>query len=156
MHYDLTLAGASSWQWWLGVSPYDYNDGLVYIDHNQNDGEIQDSKKLWVMGNFSRFIRPGAVRLEAVRDDGLDEEKQAYNVMVSAYLNIGGTVAVVAVNYSESDRELALNLENVSSDLYAQSVYLTSQESNLEIQGTSHRDEPVTIPARSVVTIVFK
>ncbi len=29
IHYDLTVGGASSWQWWLAVSPYDYKDGLV-------------------------------------------------------------------------------------------------------------------------------
>lgn len=76
MHYELTLAGASAWQWWLGVSPYDYNDGLIYIDHDQYDGEINESKKLWMMGNFSRFIRPGAVRLNVVTDDNLNEEDQ--------------------------------------------------------------------------------
>ena len=32
IHYDLTLAHASSWQWWLAISPYDYKDGLV-CDH---------------------------------------------------------------------------------------------------------------------------
>ena len=29
MHYDLTLANASAWYWWLAVSLYDYKDGLV-------------------------------------------------------------------------------------------------------------------------------
>ena len=31
IHYDMTVANASSWQWWLAISPYDYKDGLIYI-----------------------------------------------------------------------------------------------------------------------------
>jgi hypothetical protein len=29
IHHDLVLANVSSWSWWLGISPGDYNDGLV-------------------------------------------------------------------------------------------------------------------------------
>jgi O-glycosyl hydrolase len=154
MHYELTLAGASTWQWWLGVSPYDYNDGLVYIDHDQYDGEIYESKKLWVMGNFSRFIRPGAVRLDVVTDDGLNDEERAYQVMVSAYRNTDDSIAVVAVNYSESERELLLNLEQLDTAPIKRNVYTTSEETDLKKTKSVDLDKPVRIPARSVVTIV--
>ncbi len=58
---DLTLAWASAWHWWLAVSPYDYKDGLVYIDRDKDGGAVYDSKMLWALGNFSRFIRPGGL-----------------------------------------------------------------------------------------------
>jgi O-Glycosyl hydrolase family 30 len=29
MHADLTVAGVSSFQWWLAINPYNYSDGLV-------------------------------------------------------------------------------------------------------------------------------
>lgn len=31
IHYDIVVGGASSWQWWLAISPYDYKDGLVCV-----------------------------------------------------------------------------------------------------------------------------
>lgn len=35
IHTDLTVANAAAWQWWLAVSPYDYKDGLIYVDKNK-------------------------------------------------------------------------------------------------------------------------
>jgi O-glycosyl hydrolase len=154
IHYELTIAGASSWQWWLGVSPYDYNDGLVYIDHDKYDGEIIGSRKLWVMGNFSRFIRPDAVRLDVEINDGLEEEERANQVMISAYRNEDGSVAIVAVNYSDSDRDLLIEPAQMETDFSGLAVYTTSDHHSLEKSDIESFDEPVLIPARSVVTVV--
>jgi len=63
IHEDLTVANASAWHWWLAVSAYDYKDGLIFVDKNKTDGNVEDSKLLWALGNFSRFIRPGSTRL---------------------------------------------------------------------------------------------
>lgn len=61
IHYDLTLASVSAWQWWTAVSEADYKDGLIYTDWLQpGDAEtIYPSRLLWTLGNYSRFIRPG-------------------------------------------------------------------------------------------------
>jgi hypothetical protein len=64
IHNDLVYAQAAAWQWWLAISPYDYKDGLIYIDKSEKDGRFWDSKKLWALGNFSRFVRPGMERIE--------------------------------------------------------------------------------------------
>lgn len=32
IHEDMVYSNASSWQYWIAVSPYDYRDGLLYID----------------------------------------------------------------------------------------------------------------------------
>ena len=57
---DLTLANASAWQWWLAVANEDFKSGLIYTDYRKpGDPEnILESKTLWVLGNYSRFIRP--------------------------------------------------------------------------------------------------
>jgi len=72
MHADLAIANANAWQWWTAVSNVDYKDGLIYTDyHNPGDPEsIIQSKLLWAFGNFSRFIRPGMIR---VKLDGADD-----------------------------------------------------------------------------------
>jgi hypothetical protein len=74
IHSDLTIAEARSWQWWTAVSEVDYKDGLVYLDDGSqgdsgrmgpetvslmHDGMVRESKLLWVLGNYSRFLRPG-------------------------------------------------------------------------------------------------
>ena len=66
IHCDLTLANASSWQWWLAVANEDYKSGLIYTDYRKpGDPEnILESKILWALGNYSRFIRPGMRRVE--------------------------------------------------------------------------------------------
>ncbi len=97
IHHDMVLTHAKSWQWWTAISQCDYKDGLVYLDDGsqgesgrmgghveslQNDGVVRDSKLLWVLGNYSRFVRPGMIRIEC----SLSEEQSAENgLLVSAY-----------------------------------------------------------------------
>lgn len=155
MHFDLTVANASSWQWWLGVSPYDYKDGLVYIDKKRHDGQIYDSKLLWGLGNFSRFIRPGAVRLEVSRSDNLTPAQTGDDIMASAYLHKKDSrVTIVAVNYSSKSREIEVNMEGLSTGQYTELVpYVTSEDANLQKQTIIEKGELLSIPARSIVTL---
>jgi O-glycosyl hydrolase len=80
---DLTIAGDSAWYWWtalssvLGCNPKDddtcattkntkgFNDGLLYYDeHGTSSGvtTIFTTKRFFVLGQFSRYVRPGAQR----------------------------------------------------------------------------------------------
>ena len=63
IHADLTVAGAVSWTWWLGIAAGNYKDGLIYAA--PGGSEIETTKRLWVLGQWSRFIRPGHVRVAA-------------------------------------------------------------------------------------------
>jgi O-glycosyl hydrolase len=78
----LTQANAAAFHWWvaassaIGADPTDpdvmhrsndagWNDGLVYYDPNFTQNQNQQlylSKRFWAMGNFSRYVRPGAQR----------------------------------------------------------------------------------------------
>lgn len=82
---SLALAGDCAFHWWVALSseigadpladpaaaarPNDlgWNDGLVYYDPayalNGNQG-LYVTKRYWVLANFSRYVRPGAVRHE--------------------------------------------------------------------------------------------
>lgn len=157
IHFDLTLAHATSWQWWLAVSPYDYKDGLVYVEKSEDGGAYHDSKLLWALGNFSRFLRPGAVRVATSRSDGATDLDQAGGVMVSGYRAPDGAApVVVAVNYGAEDAVLELLVEGAAGGRPVRSwrPYITSASGNLEPGDAVPAGSPVVIPARSVVTLV--
>lgn len=145
IHNDLTVANASTWQWWLGVSPSDYKDGLVYISNDTADGSYEDSKMLWVLGNYSRFVRPGASRVAVALNDSSSNK-----LLVSAYTQ-NNRISIVVVN---SNREnVRLDLQCLHAQIQNLRAYTTSNEGNLapafvkEVAG-----EGLLIPARSVVT----
>lgn len=156
MHYDLTVANASSWQWWVAVSPYNVKDGLIYIDKNKYDGKIYESKMLWAMGNYSRFIRPGAIRVTVKRSDRLTDFKAEDKLLVSAYMERGSDkVIFVVVNYGSRERKIRLNSEGRSTPKSSKIIgYITSSKFDLSPQFTLDIGDIINIPARSIVTFI--
>lgn len=118
IHHDLVMADAKSWQWWRAAGG-DYKDGLIriYSDDDMQTGTARSSKLMWALGNYSRFIRPGAVRYEisAFDDRGqLVEEGDTdpLGVMCSAYRNFDGSWVVVAINYAASSYPFRFNMSD--------------------------------------------
>ncbi len=91
---DLTKANLNAWHyWWLWAGG---SSGLY--DTNTNVW----TKRFWVMGNFSRFVRPGYMR---VSTSGTTPS----GVSLSAYTNqADGTIVVVAINTNASDTPVSL------------------------------------------------
>lgn len=151
IHNDLTVANASAWHWWLAISPYNYKDGLVYIDKDKADGNFYESKMLWALGNYSRFIRPGYQRIAV--DTG-KENQLSPDLLVSAYHSTDEEeVVIVLVNSGIQDFEAKLELDGTSSSI--KSLNLTSKEMDLQTIQLDVSQETVTIPARSIVTVVL-
>ena len=143
IHNDLTVANATAWQWWLAISPYNYKDGLIYIDKKEKDGNYYTSKMLWTMGNYSRFIKPGAIRVDikpalSILPDGL---------MVSAYKN-KKQLTMVIINTGKEDYEI--DAAGISID----ATYETSAESELKF--SKPKNSSILVKARSVLTITGK
>jgi O-glycosyl hydrolase len=153
IHYDLCVAGASSWQWWLGVSCSDYKDGLVYVTPNKDgsDGAAADSRLLWALGNFSRFVRPGAVRVGVSCASADPDDPDG--LMVSAYVHDAGRLlTVVLVNASDQARPVRLGAPDVK--VRRSMVYLTSDAPDARLLPQPGAD-PLAgyeVPARAVVT----
>jgi O-glycosyl hydrolase len=153
VHFDVVVAGATSWQWWLAVSPYDYKDGLLYVDPDHPAGEILQSKTLWALGNFSRFIRPGMVRVGVTRSDGAADEDTAEGLMVSGFHDrVRGIVAMVAINWSEQPAPVEIEARHLPVDEWI--PYLTNGASDLKACAAIPAGEAIGVPARSVVTLV--
>lgn len=159
IHYDITVAQAASWQWWTAITPYDYKDGLIFLDDGrgnglhgsdpvlenalQHDGVARDSKLMWTLGNFSRFVRPGMVRVNIASSNGVIDP----NLLISAYRG-GGRSVVVVVNPGTQGRNFRLE-----EDMEKYRIYETSESFNLGYRGEAGKDGAY-VPARSVVTLV--
>lgn len=136
IHHDLCYADAESWSWWRACGG-DYKDGLIRVyDREQR---ARDSRLLWALGNYSRFVRPGAVRYD------VEGPEDPYGLMVSAYRNQDGTWVVVAINYSQREQPFSV--------AGRWRAYRTS-----DAEGETLRPVPVAplLPPRSITTFVSK
>lgn len=149
IHADLTLANASAWHWWLSVSANDYKDGLIYVsnkgakgenDQNKFDGDALDSKLLWALGNYSRFIRPNMQRIQVSLENK--------NVLVSAYKGPNQVVVVLVNDNDIQEIELPTMAKNQKV-----SAYITSQNEDLNHHIITSKS--LLLPASSVVTLVI-
>jgi len=160
IHNDLTLCNAKSWQWWTAISQVDFKDGLVYLDDGslgqtgkmgpeveslQYDGQVRDSKLLWVLGNYSRFIRPGMVRVKCALSQTQPDDT---GLLVSAYKQPeSGRGVIVFTNQSTSNR--IVNLD----DKTQKQVYTTDETRDLEYSILKRSE--IKLPKRSVVTVIM-
>jgi O-glycosyl hydrolase len=159
IHHDMVLTNAKSWQWWTAISQVDYKDGLVYLDDGsdgntgkmggsveslQYDGAVRESKLLWVLGNYSRFVRPGMVRINCE----LSEEQSPENgLLVSAYKDPkSGSLVYVFVNLSEDNMKMDLG--------QGESVRIYTTDKNQSMGFSTQPLNSVNIPSRSVVTVL--
>ena len=137
MHEDFTLLNAASWQHWIAVSEVDYCDGLIYI--NLDDKTFEITKRYYVTGNYSKYIKPGSKRIEARTDDE--------NVLVTAFKNENETVLIL-INDSDDEKEISLpDGEEIL-------VSVTDENSNLK-ESVSEASE-VKLTPKSVTTVVIK
>ena len=164
IHQDLTILDAVEWNWWLGCSQGVYPDGLVYINYN-NHQDVKTSKRLWCLGNFSKFIEEGAQRVDITLGNNLGKNLVTYKTYTneyggvdknnyfeaSAYQNPDGSVVVVYINNSDTPQVTTFN------STYTQfASYVTDELRNLEEYQSGDPTGVVHIPAKSVTTVVLK
>ncbi|MHC4519384.1 MAG: glycoside hydrolase, partial [Planctomycetota bacterium] len=160
IHDDLTLCDAKSWQWWTAVTQCDFKDGLVYLDDGSqgqtgrmgghvpsliHDGRIRESKLLWTLGNYSRFVRPGMTR---VKCDIHPPQSFEDGLLVSAFTGPNKDLVLICVNLSTESQLCDLG----SSETVA--VYTTSSEKDLA--RSDQNASGFTVPARAVSTVLLQ
>jgi hypothetical protein len=146
IHSDIYDGNASSWSWWLAVSANDYKDGLIYTfnglnkgenDNNKYDADLYDSKTLWALGNYARFVRPGMKRIEA----GIQQP----DCLITGFTDNQSTVLVLINSGNAFELSLRNNKEI--------KTYTTSNTQNLSYQ--SFRNERIQVPESLIMTSVF-
>ncbi len=163
---DLRILDVVSWTSWVAVAPGGYRDGLIYVDEASQ--KYKALKRLWSFGNYSRFVRPGYVRVDlqtAARDH------EAMLPTAFAGTNDAGERELVLVFVNDKTRDGSEPDAKTRKDEYADQTFLlegaegysriaihvTSEDYDLECvrEGTFDPAEPVTIPGGSVTTIVL-
>ncbi|HLN20945.1 MAG TPA: glycoside hydrolase [Bacteroidales bacterium] len=112
---------ANAWLYWWAVTSPTSGQGMAHLD-SQNKTYAID-KRLYTMGNYSRFVRPGYFRVP------LNLELSA-GVTVSAYKNENDKkLVVVVINENVTARKVEFSLTGAAAAGAAQ--YRTSEKENL-------------------------
>jgi O-glycosyl hydrolase len=164
IHHDLVYADAESWSWWRAAGG-NYKDGLlrVFSSDGMKTGWVSDSKLLWSLGNYSRFVRPGAVRYSMSAVGRLDSSANGSDnnagesdtdptgIMCSAYKNADGTWAVVVINYSNTLRPFELVPGEYPTHWL---MYRTSERPAENLAPAGSTSGTAMLPPRSITTFV--
>ncbi|NQZ60532.1 MAG: hypothetical protein HRT88_24050 [Lentisphaeraceae bacterium] len=164
IHHDFTLARATSWQFWSSIHPKLHGNlprfNLITATSPQGKLKVAPTKLFWALGHFSRWIRPGMVRHRVWRSDhskgdGLKQSllREAQALMLSAYVDRSKKkVVLVAVNYSNKDKKIII--KNKSLKNFKMYVTSAGPQNNMMPKNVSTRGASITIPQRSIVTLV--
>jgi O-glycosyl hydrolase len=172
----LTQANDASFHWWVACSPAmgtdpvanpgsenqvnlnGWNDGLLYYDPRYADHENQQiytTKRYYAMGNFSRYVRPGARRHEVSGGPS--------NLRILAFSTTTGWSLVVINNSSAGSPATRFQLQ-----LPAQPWPVVTRSEAVETSGSrslgkaplprlgSNRTVTATVPAQSITTYVLR
>jgi glucuronoarabinoxylan endo-1,4-beta-xylanase len=138
----MTIGNANAWHyWWLVGSNYD-NEGLI-----TSSGAV--TKRLYMMGNYSKFVRPGFYRIDTTATPQT-------GVSVSAYKNsTSGVLVIVVINQNSTNVSQDFMLNGATA--LSVTPWITSDSLNLARQP----DIPVSgasfsyrLPAFSVTSFV--
>ena len=164
IHNDLTVAGVTSWSYWtsMDISQWGQKDRFLLISLIpngwtgdggdtgllRNGGSYQAMPTLWVLGNYSRFIRPGYRRIAM-------ELSESMNFFGSAWISPeADEIVAVYTNYSDKGVRLNETREGWNGDVASITTYSTTQDKNLEEKNYA-TDEKVILDAESVTTVVY-
>lgn len=163
IHCDLCFGNMTGWSYWTAFSTerYAQKNRFYLIRMNaagdagdesygniKKGGRLTVDKNLWVLGNYSRFIRPGYKRVQLTGRDDLN------GLMGTAWLSPdGNTLVAVLVNMAQTKQELSVSAK--SRRIEGLKSYLTDKNYSLKLQPKMNDIGDLIIPERSVVTLVM-
>jgi len=147
IYQALNQGGFSAWYYWWAMNYTNDNGGL--INYSNTAWTFQIPKRVYGIGQFSRFIRPGSVLLTSTSSSSSLESTAAKPT--------SGTVALVLSNTSTSSITATVTLSNLSTPPSSVTPFRTSSTENqvpLSSIPVSGGTFTITIPASSVVTVI--
>ncbi|KAF2121010.1 putative endo-exoxylanase [Lophiotrema nucula] len=146
--YDaITKANVSAYLYWVGVQGGATNSKMVRISDDKKS--LIPSKRLWAMANWSRFVRPGAVRVAT--SGGPSGAK------VSAFKNPDGTVSVQVIQGGTASGTVGVKVTGFEAK--GGKAWITDNTHDVGEQAAtvgSDGSVSATVPGRSFVTFVLE
>ena len=165
---DLTIGNMVGWSYWTAFSQEKWGQKnrfhLIRVNTMGDTGEESEGnlktggtltadKNLWVLGNFSRFIRPGYKRINLVSSPS-EETEEGRLLVSSAWLAPDESeVVAVMVNLSAAPRKV--NMSMAFGDVGEVRTYVTDRSRNLKLDTSLQDLHNMELPGRSVVTVVI-
>ena len=164
---DLTIGNMSGWSYWTAFAQETWghknrfhlirvntigDTGDESYGNLKSGGKLTADKNLWVLGNFSRFIRPGYRRIGL--ESSLSGEADNGLLLSSAWLSPDeNEVVTVMVNLGYGGRQVDLSM--VSGKASEVRTYVTDRSRNLQLDTSLQDISKMMLPPRSVVTVVI-
>jgi O-glycosyl hydrolase len=159
LHSDLTVANVSSWSYWtsMDVERWNHKNRFLLINLIPAGGPYGDitgsgaheaMKNLWVLGNYSRFIRPGYERIS------LTVANASNSFFGSAYVSPQrDTLVAVYTNLTSKAIGIDVTLKGLVAPRTVKR-YTTSQTRNLEEEVLT--DDRCAFQPNTVTTLVYQ
>ena len=160
IYNDLTVAGVSSWSYWtsMDVSRWSQLDRFMLIDFTpaggtysvdlSGEGTYKADATLWVLGNYSLFVRPGFKRIDV---DIPNADRTFFGTGFIA--PDGNRIVVVMSNLSAASMDVRLHLKGVAPK--SLSSYTTTLKKHLQQQSLDSSRSEFSLEPSSVTTFVF-
>lgn len=160
IHNDLTVGHCTSWSYWTAMSVERYGQknrfelikttpsGGEYSDDFTKGGKVKATDNLWVLGNYSLFVRPGYKRIDVYCRD-------TKNFFGTAYASPDGKT-IVAV-YTNCDKTRGAQIDAAFVDcgtLKSVKRYTTTGGKHLKADSFDVNDKAFCDPY-SVTTFVY-
>jgi glucuronoarabinoxylan endo-1,4-beta-xylanase len=148
MHEALTISNVSAWHfWWVyPCAEASCGNGALWSQGSNSKA----TKRLWIMGNYSRFVRPGFQRIEAT-------EAPTSGVTLTAYRDASlSKIVVVAINTNTSATSQAFSIAGTAPTKVT--PHVTDPNRNLSTEASQTLTSgsfTYSLPATSVTTLVF-
>lgn len=165
IHNDLTVANVTSWNYWVAMdvsrwgqknrfllvalTPKGWAGDKESIDNLEEEGSFNATSTLWVLGNYSRFIRPGYHRISMTLNESM-------SFFGSAWMSPQKD-CIVAVYTNLSSKGIRLNetRQNWGGEPKTIKTYTTSAGKQL-VEKVLQEGDSVVLDAESVTTVVYE
>jgi len=140
---SFTKANVTAYLYWIGAEYGNLNTMLVRL----NGADITLPKRYWAFAQFSRFVRPGAVRVSSTSTNSA--------LTTSAFVNANGTLAIQVINTGATNVTVSITGVTgtaVTAWLSNEANDLSLTDASIGVAGTGIING--TIPARSLVSFL--
>jgi O-glycosyl hydrolase len=153
LHTALTNGNVTGYLWWLATQDRETNNNnnekLILVDR----GEYYVSKRFWAFAQYSRVIRPGAVRVGV--EVGAGESWKGL-LRATGFVNVDGSVVVVVINTGAE--AVVVGVGGVKAKEVM--AWVTDQENDMAaVKATVGIDgsvEGVAVPGRGLASFVIR